>query len=172
MEKMLSKLDIDDIIGENIPVISSADLYKVKSLDELFQGGNKLLLLYQTNHSPHSRIGHWTGLLKTSPNDVSFYDSYGTWPDDQYMTIPFEYRKETNQTKRYLSNLLCRSYYKNLHYSPHIHQEYKPGINTCGRHVGMFLKLGLEPELYNEFISKLSEISGKTKDEVILDLTN
>lgn len=170
MSYMMSANDIMNVVGSTIPVLSTADLYKVTKLDDIFGGSDKALLLYQTNHNNTQRIGHWTGLLRNH-DGVSFYDPYGTWPDDQYNNIPFDYRYQTNQTKRFLSRLLYNSSYV-LHYSPHIHQMDDDGINTCGRHTALFLKLSLEPEKYNDFISILSLVSGMSADDIVTKITN
>lgn len=170
MDYMMSAADIMNVLGEEIPVISSAELYKYKSIDDIFQGSDKVLLLYQTDNVGRQRIGHWTGLIRNK-DGISFYDPYGTWPDDQYNNIPFKYRKETNQTKKFLSNLMYKSRYP-LHYSPHTHQVDAEGINTCGRHVATFLKIGLEPEKYHEFMSIVCKKKNKNPDQIVVDFTN
>ena len=84
-----------------------------------------------------------------------------------------QYRKQTNQVYRYLSELLYNSNYKNIHYNPHQHQKSKKGINTCGRHSGLFIKFGVEPEEYNKIIKFLKKKLGyKCLDKMVTDLTD
>lgn len=170
MDYMMSAVDMMNVLGEEVPVISSSDLYKVKSIDELFKDSNKVLLLYQTSNNGRQRIGHWTGLLRNK-DGISFYDPYGTWPDDQYNNIPYKYRKETNQTKKFLSRLLYKSSYP-LNYSPHTHQVDEEGVNTCGRHVATFLKMEVEPEKYNEMIKNICRKYHITPDRLVVKFTN
>ena len=105
------------------------------------------------------------------PNDVYFYDSYGGFIDDQLNHIHPFYREKTDQTKRYLSELLYESPYENIHYNPHKHQLHKDGVNTCGRHCAVFLKMEQDPEEYNELLKDLKNIYKMKYDPLIVNLT-
>jgi hypothetical protein len=175
MDKMLSNYDIENIVGEKIPVILSSKLHKYRNMDDIFpKGGNKALILYQDSHQGKSASGHWCCVLRNpidNPNDIYFYDSYGKFIDDQLKNIHPDYRKKTNQTKNYLSDLLYDSDYNDIHYNPHKHQESRFGINTCGRHCAAFLKLGIDPEEYDYFIKKLADIHDMPLDKLIVKMT-
>jgi hypothetical protein len=171
MQTMWTPLDIFNFLGHEIPVIATSELWRVKSLDQLFGKSDSALVLYQTNHNGEQKIGHWVCLVRDG-DDVYFYDPYGTWPDDQYDYIPMSYRKETNQMKDNLSRLLYYSPYKNLHYNPHQHQMKKKGVNTCGRHCALYLYMALEPEKYNEMMKEISEMYGGSYDEMVTKITS
>lgn len=116
--------------------------------------------------------GHYCGLLKKG-DDLYFYDSYGDFPTDQLKYINPNYRKETDQVKNYLADLMVNSPYR-LHYNPYKHQEAKRGINTCGRHCALFLKSEMDPEDYNRLyksIKKTLKYNGKYNDKIVTDLT-
>ena len=170
MEKLLSNHDIEEIVGEELPVIISSDLGNFNNLDELFGDNDKALILYEDYNDGQRVNGHWCCLVRKS-NDIYFYDSYGGFIDDQLNSIHPHYREKTNQLKRHLSELLYDSPYENIHYNPHKHQKHKNGVNTCGRHCGVFLKFELDPEEYNDLLKDLKNIYNENYDKLIVDLT-
>lgn len=173
MDLMLGPQEVEKIAGSDLKLTISPDFKDINSIDDLFYpNSNKALLLYQTEDYGNMKIGHWCCLLRFSNNDIAFYDSYGDMPDIVLKTMPDWYRKKTGQTRKELSRLLHDSKYKYLHYNPHQHQEHYRGINTCGRHCGLFLRLGLDPEIYNNVLNNLSKSLEKTPDELVTELTD
>lgn len=169
---MLNQQQVWNIAGKQIPIVSSADMHKYNTLEEMMDGHNAILILYQDRHGPHMRAGHWCGLSEMDPDNIAFYDSYGKEPDIQLNHIPMKYRKRTRQVYNHLARMLHDSNYKNIHYNPYQHQKSKKGINTCGRHVGMFLRLNIDPEDYHKIIKKLTKyLDYKSPDELVTDLT-
>ena len=172
MEKLLSNFEVEDIVGEKLPITISSNFHKINNIDELLNENGTGLIMYDDKKNNKQVSGHWCGLKLISPDDLVFYDSYGTYPDDELNNIPNKYRQENNQVCRHLTKLLHNSNYKNLHFNPHQHQEHKKGVNTCGRHVGVFLKLAGDPEDYNTIMSNVVKTLGlKNEDELIVNLT-
>lgn len=171
MEKLLSNHDINNIVGENVPVIISSKLHNIEDIDQLFGNGDKALILYENFNNGKSVNGHWTCLLRKN-DQIIFYDPYADFIDDQLLNIDKKYREDSNQTKNYLSELLYHSPYEEIHYNDHPHQRHMYGVNTCGRHCSVFLKLGLDVDDYNELLEDLKNIyNNKNFDELIVDLT-
>ena len=157
MNKLLTNNQVELIANKKLPIISSAIIHKFNNLHELFNGYSDVLILYQDNHSNNMLSGHWCALKHIDNDNVAFFDSYGKFPDDQLNHIPKKYRRLTNQMYKYLSDLLYKSDYKNIHYNPYQLQESKKGINTCGRHVGLFILLDMDPEDYYKFMCYLKK---------------
>lgn len=176
---MLSNKDMENIIGESVPITPSSQFHKIKSIDELLSPSGKGLILYEDSRDGPVFIGHWCGLLRFSPNDIAFYDPYGGFPDSQLNYIPMSYRKATNQDSvwPHMKRLLHDSPYIRLHYNPYRHQQMQEGINTCGRHVAMFLRAACDPEIYNNVLNGLQmglmggRQNSKYKDKFVLDMT-
>ena len=178
---MLSNNDMEKIIGERIPITPSSQFHNVTSIDELLSPSGKGLILYEDSRTPEGTfIGHWCGLLRFSPNDIAFYDPYGGFPDSQLNYIPMCYRRATNQVIHHMKRLLHDSPYLRLHYNPHRHQRMQEGINTCGRHVAMFLRAECDPEIYDKILKGFQRLQYKTKggkkaskykDHLVLQMT-
>lgn len=168
---MLTPDDINQIVGEEVKLTTSPDFKNLQDVDELFYpNSNNALVLYQTHDGPNIKIGHWC-CLKRMGDHMVFYDSYGSMPDATLKTMPEWYRKRTGQMKRDLSKLLCDSDYEFLHYNPHPHQKHEKGINTCGRHCAMYMKMDLLPEDYNNLVGPAAGNLGISTDELVTDIT-
>ena len=156
---MMSNDDIANVVGHEIPVVSSADLHMYDSVDEIFGPYNDALILYQDKDGIRGgrpwRSGHWTVLKRLDNDNIVHYDPYGTFPDDQLHYIPENYKRRTYQTKRHLANLLANSDYKNIHYNDKKHQRLQTGNNTCGRHVAFYILSDMEPDEYHDYLKYL-----------------
>jgi hypothetical protein len=169
MNRMLSKYDIEKIIGHPIKITLSSMLKNVSSIAELFGGGNQALILYDYKKHGNTFVGHWCALL-LNDDGLSFYDPYGHFIDDQLKFVPDEYKKESGQVRNELTRLMYYSPFKKLHYNPHRHQNV-PKSSTCGRHCALFLKNQLEPEKYHKRMKKASKELGKKYDETAYEVT-
>lgn len=124
MEKLLSKDDIENIIGSPVNLIVYDELSNINNVKQLFNGYEFVLLLYRTSKN----VGHWTGLKMTGPKEITFFDSYGLKVDRELDYIPIRYRAE-------LSRILYYSGYK-IEYNDYKLQG--DTSNTCGRWVALF----------------------------------
>ena len=182
LSQMLSGDDIRKFLGYEIPIFTTPMLYKLNNIDQIFfnEHGDKFndaLLLYQQSNSNTGVVGHWTVVKRLDSNNIVHFDSYGMWPDKQLEHIEMSYRKRTNQVIKYLSKLLVKSTYKNIHYNNHRLQNYwrmlpsksgagdiKVQVNTCGRHCICYIKSNKEPESYYQMMKTL-----KNKVEDVID---
>jgi hypothetical protein len=130
LDYALSSSDIMDKMNNQTKIIQYGDLSKYSSIDEVFCPFKYVFILYCTK----PQEGHWTVLLRLPNNDIEFFDSYGSDDVDSELSfIPMDYRKHSNQLHKTLSKLLKDSPYR-IHYNDHPMQQFKRGINTCGRH--------------------------------------
>lgn len=152
-DKLLSKKDIDKILGHPIPGIDGSasspckfvlydDLPSIRNYEELFGGYNNVLLLYRTSET----IGHWVG-LKNFKNDILFFDSFGMSIDDQLEHTPINYRAE-------LSRILLNCP-KTIHYNDTKFQD--DNSTVCGRYVALFFKYCTNIELFIEILETASK---------------
>ena len=168
MNHALSKEEVEQLVGEPIKMVTYPELKNYDSLEELFGNDNKVLIMYQSEHGPGFKYGHWCCITRNGDN-VYFYDSYGGFIDDQLKHIPRAYRKRTGQIFKELSDLMYHSKYKKLHYNPYKHQG--DDSFTCGRHAGLFMKLNVDPEIYHKIMTDLANKMSLNNDELSIILT-
>ena len=123
MDKLLSKTDIEEIIGKPVNFLIYDQLSYISTVQELFNGYEFVLLLYRTSQY----VGHWCGLKKIG-NSILFFDSFGLEVDDELKWIRINYKAE-------LSRILYYSPYE-LEYNDYKLQ--KDNANTCGRWCALF----------------------------------
>jgi len=118
----LTSKDIEKITNNKCKIVSYHNLETIKSIDDLLTNNGACVILYETKHN----FGHWTALIRQSPNTLEFFDSYGFQLDQE-----LNYAKYNNIP--YLSNLVKASNYNNIIQNKHRLQQYAHEINTCGR---------------------------------------
>ena len=110
---------------------------------------------------------------------INFYDSYGMNIDNQLSKIPATYRRQTGQTKAILRDLLDKSDYPLINFSPYRHQSYSirlpNGQRTytavCGRHCSNYIKSGMTPEQYHYNMKSLKASKNMPSyDRLIIEL--
>ena len=126
--KSLSNEDILNTIGNRANLISYTTIHKYKNLDQLLGKYGACIILYETKKN----YGHWCCIFKLDDDTIEFFDPYSLMPDYQFEFIDNEYRLKSNQNYPYLTKLMVDSPY-NLTYNHYPFQQYKKGINTCGR---------------------------------------
>jgi len=169
----LSADDVMQLVGSSIPVVLSSEYNNFHDIDELLQGNDKVLLLYEDSRQPNAIRGHWCCLYKFTDNDLCFFDSYSEMPDDQLKHIPEQYRMQYNMMHRWLAELMANSDY-DLHYNPYKFQG--DTTETCGRWCGYVMRLQQDPEDFADHILDVANSNGITNqedlDKLIIDLTN
>ena len=114
-------------LNPDAKIIKYTELYNFKTIEQLFKKlkTNKIIILYLLHSSFY---GHWTTLFY-NPTDktYNFFDSYGKPYDYHLDNLSKEKRKELNEQKNYLYNLLKKHkvYYNNIIYQI-------PNTETCG----------------------------------------
>lgn len=163
----LSDSDIKRRLNGYTNIVLYSDIHKYKHLDELFNGTNNVVILYEKE----PQYGHWTCVLKLNRENVEFFNSYGGieagFPDTPLSKISNRFRRESDQDFPYLSQLLIDSPY-NLSYNENKLQKRGADIKTCGRHVIYRIKNGnLSLEQYIRKLNKQCAEYGTDYDGVV-----
>lgn len=183
MERELSPSDIIRITGPvNILTIFNRD----QSLNELLQrsrfrntGKEFFIIHYATDYTGSSLKGHWVAMVVNHrTKKIYWYDSYGIFPDNQTQYINEDFRRESDQDQRYYGRFLYRMV-KELRYVVDYNneqvQQLRPGINTCGRYVSLFLRMNrnndVTPSQFNSYLKGNINRNNSTLDHVIVSLT-
>lgn len=115
------------------------------SIEEMLQPYGRYVMLYQF---PGQKVGHWVvGFLQDGM--LHLFDPYGLQPDE-----PME-KMGHPEVKTY-TNLIHQSpYYPDrLAISKYQYQQFKDGIDTCGRHcISRLLFANLNPENYHDLMT-------------------
>ena len=161
----LSGNDIYNACEKNILILKNSDMYRFKTIDQVFGQYNGVALLYELKPG----YGHWVLLLRhPKTHTIEFFDSYGFFIDDQLKFINKQFRKQSRQDKRYLSKLLLDSDY-NIIYNKKRVQKMKKGISSCGRH--LCLRYMLRDTELDKYIDMLGSGKLKNTDDTVTYLT-
>lgn len=172
----LSNEDVQKIAGDDTKVINYPDLYQYKSIEQLFNNTQKVIILYLTDvdHQDQSYFGHWVALT-IRENHIVFFDSYGYMPDSE---IKFnksqQKREELNQTSNYLTKLLYEYCLKGkiVEYNQYKFQKKGGRIATCGRWASIQTRFKNIPlDTFQKVFITLRK-NGHNLDDVVTDLTN
>lgn len=127
IQKPLSDLDIQRILGKDIKIIKYTELGRYYDLDDfLIDEIDYCIVLYE--NAPN--IGHWIAILKYNKL-FEFFDPYGHRPDSQLSWTDIKMRRKLGVSEPYLTNLFKRDDYI---YNKVRFQEDNIHVNTCGSH--------------------------------------
>lgn len=154
----LSDKHLFKILNGKNKLILYPQLIHFESIDEVLGPHGMCTLLFESKKN----YGHWCALWKLNKNTVSFFNSYGGYPDDSLDYIPQHFARINNEDYPYLSLLLDKSPY-NLTYNEHPYQKHDSDIRTCGRHVAvrLFCRNMTDEEYYDyvKFFTKKYQIN-------------
>lgn len=142
-------------------------------------GKERFLIHYATSANGSHLKGHWVGMVVNHSNKkIYWYDSYGLMVDNGTRLIDPNFRRESNQDNRYYGRFLYRMMTElgyTVNYNAEQVQDYRPGVNTCGRFVALFLSLNrnndVSPERFNALLKNNLDRRNSTLDHVIVALT-
>lgn len=177
--KDLSLEEVIEIGGREVELITADSKERLRRIMEegIRERKDKYIIVhYQMSHTRRTAEGHWAGMIiKQKIREIYYFDSYGYFPDDQLEMIPIEYRKRTNQVYRDIGKFLYEAIKERgyrVRYNDKKMQASDKRIATCGRYVGLFIKMGKSPEEYGEILGRIKEIAGIISyDELITKLT-
>ena len=159
----LSDADIRTILGNDIKIITYANLAKMNRIEEAFDRKGRCIMLYLTE-SPNS--GHWICMLYKK-SGIEFFDPYGEPPESALKDVPQDERDEYGESRPYLTELL-RASGKKVYYNTYPFQKIRGDVNTCGRHsVVRCLYAPYSLEKYKKIMDK----TGMTPDDFVSALT-
>ena len=118
----LSGLEIR-MLNPDAKIIKYPELYDCDSVDEIFGGKRKVIILYLLQSDT---VGHWTCLF-LNQDGINFFDPYGVQPDYEFELLDKQKRIRLNQEQDYLKNMLepYTVIYNNIKYQD-------KGTATCG----------------------------------------
>lgn len=161
----LSGSDIYNACEKNIKILKYSDLNKYDNIDSVFDPYDAVALLYELRDN----YGHWVLLLRNKKtNTIEFFDSMGTFIDDEQNYINKDFFKKSGQKEKYLSELLVKSKY-NIIYNKTKIQEDKKGISSCGRHVSLRYLMRDIP--LDDYINIIKTKKQKNADDIVTCLT-
>lgn len=166
MDEALNGMDLLSLYpySDKPNILLYSDL-KDKSLDQILGKSNKAIILFRNAQN----FGHWCCIYRHK-NTITFFDSYGCKPDDQYKFIPKNIAKRFNGHIRRLTKMLYdeakRGY--EIHYNEYGLQSSDPRIATCGR--WCIIRLQYPDISINDF-NKIFTDKKISPDELVYRLT-
>jgi hypothetical protein len=187
LEYSLTPADILKSLPYDVQIIPYNTIVNFDSIDDMLYPNDACVIFYETNRKGRSAIGHWTCIVR-SPTSLSilkknakkargedltgsvsvvYFNSYGTFVDDEKQYIDPKHQEIIGQLDNTLSRLLYMTG-GNMEYNELKLQQCKQGINTCGRHVlCKILSKDLTLEQYQDFM----KLDGSTPDEKVVVIT-
>jgi hypothetical protein len=158
---------IFDLLDGKFRLVLYPQLINFRDIDEVLGPNGACVLLFEAK----KRYGHWCCLWKLNNKTVSFFNSYGGYPDDSLDFIPEHFAKVNNEDYPYLSLLLDKSPYK-LTYNEYAYQKHDNDIKTCGRHVCVRLWCrDMNDDQYHKYISMFMKKYNIDADQFVTLLT-
>lgn len=174
-EKILAKYEdvaltnhnIFDLLDGKFNLVLYPQLINYDEIDDVLGEHGACVLLFEIK----KKYGHWCCLWKLDENTVSFFNSYGGYPDDTLEHIPEHFARINNEDYPYLSLLLDACPY-DLTYNEHAYQKHGSNIKTCGRHVTVRLwNRHMDDDKYYRYIKHYTKKYGLTADQFVTILT-
>lgn len=163
----LSDKHLFDILNGKNKLVIYPDLIDYDNIDDVLGSHGMCTLLFEAKKN----YGHWCCLWKLNDDTVSFFNSYGGYPDDSLDYIPEHFARISNQNYPYLSLLLDKSPYE-LTYNERSYQKKTKGIRTCGRHCAVrLLCRNMSDDEYYDYIEHFTKKYDIDADEFVTLLT-
>ena len=131
MDYMLSGEDIKELLGD-VEIVRFSDLGNYNKIEDLLPSRRCSVVIFIETES-YTR-GHWCSLSRDGDSYI-WFDSYGMKEKQDYALIP-KHTRESLEERNYLKELLQG---KRLIQNRVDYQEWKNGVNTCGRMVVIWL---------------------------------
>jgi hypothetical protein len=127
-----SNQELQNMVGRPIKILKYSELKRFNNIEDVLGKYGEFIMLYET--SPN--VGHWCCCFTRTGSEgqkiISFFDSLGLMPDDQFHEICIKFRKDSGITKPYLTYLLSNTD-KDVEYNQYELQNMDPDVATCGR---------------------------------------
>ena len=161
--KPLSDTDILKRLHGKTKVLVYSDFQEYDDLDSLLAPyGNVVFLLKMMPN-----YGHWM-CIKKNRKRISFFDSYGDFPDVQKKFVRKKFLEESEQKYNKLCELLWKASDKyTIEFSEYKYQKKAANISTCGQWCCLFIESGLLTDDFKTYIDSFHE---KDKDFLCVKL--
>ena len=162
----LSDSDIRTILGRSCKIVKYSELSNYNTIEQLLPKEKASIIILIEDSLDH---GHWVGMCRFK-NTYMYFDSYGNPVDSDLKWTSMETRRQLNEDKPYLNQLLDKTdrecIYNNVKY-----QEMNQDINTCGAHISHFLYRmkhdNMDLKDYYMYMKEIKQISKHTYDEIV-----
>lgn len=163
-------------INPDAKIYTYDQLSRFRRLEDLINADHpKVIILYKMGED-NGIWGHWVGLSLINGTRLCYFDSYGKhdggFIDDVLKFIPKDYLDKSNQTHRYLSELIRRSPIQDIHYNQYPYQKLSDSVTTCGRYVSLFLLSRMDIDQFRKFLLNCKKALGGSFDDVVVELTD
>lgn len=167
--------EVLSIVNDLCNVVKYGDIENYYVIEDLFlargEQCRKCIILYET--APN--YGHWIGIhWNSDKNIISFLDPYGKAIDTQLDHISNKFKLVSNQDESHLSKLLINYRAGEIEYCNVKLQSSRRLVNTCGRWIGLYLRLSDSSSLeqFENYFVNESKKTGKTKDYIVTNITS
>ena len=128
----LSEDDLKQILGSDSKIMTYPELAS-QSLETIFDPRGNVCILFLTESNT---VGHWTALMKHSPELLEYFDSYGNDADTERRWLDEKKRIALKEVTPNVHNLLESFPGHVVHNTAKLQ---KGNTATCGRHVAVRL---------------------------------
>ena len=159
----LSNNDIIKRLGGRTKILMYDEFNKYESLEDVLKPWDNVVFLLRTQED----FGHWM-CIKKNRKRISFFDSYGDFPDVQKKFVRKKFLEESEQKYNKLCELLWKASDKyTIEFSEYKYQKKAANISTCGQWCCLFIESGLLTDDFKTYIDSFHE---KDKDFLCVKL--
>lgn len=162
--KPLGDHEISAFLNGRTQVIKYNEIPKYKTIEEFLGPYGNAVILLETKRN----FGHWI-CIKITGNVISFFDSYGDFPDQQKKFVNAKFLADSGQKFNIICKMLDEASYRyTIEFSDKRLQNMDDtSIATCGLWCAVFIKSGM---LVDEFYDFLDSFGEPDKDKLIVEL--
>ena len=156
--------EISAYLNGNVKILKYNEITDYTNIEDLLNPYGAVVILLETKHD----FGHWI-CIKMTGNVISFFDSYGDFPDQQKKFVNTKFLKDSGQKFNIICKMLDDASYKyTIEFSDRRLQNMDDlSIATCGLWCSVFIKSGM---LVDEFYDFLEGFGEPDLDKLVVDL--
>lgn len=160
----LNDSEISAFLGGRTKIIKYNEITKYSTVDQLLSPYDNVVVLLECAQD----FGHWVCLKKIG-NVISFFDSYGNFPDDQKVFVNTKFLKDSGQKFNIICKLLDEASYKYvIEFSDQRLQTMDDmSIATCGHWCAVYIKSGM---LIEDFYNYIEGFNEPDLDKLVVEL--
>lgn len=156
--------DISNYLDGKTKIVKYNEIPNYKNILELLSPFNNVVILLETQQD----FGHWICIKRTGKM-ISFFDSYGDFPDQQKNFVNSKFLKDSGQKYNIVCKMLDEASYKyTIEFSDRRLQNMDDlSIATCGCWCSVFIKSGM---LVDDFYTFIDSFGEKDLDKLIVEI--
>lgn len=159
----MSNVEIIKRLGGRTKVLMYDEFKRYVALEDAMKPWDNLVFLLRTEED----FGHWMA-IKRNFNRISFFDSYGDFPDVQKKYVKAKFLEKSNQKYNKLCELLYEASFKfTIEFSEYKLQRKSNDVATCGQWCCLFIESGL---MVDDFKTYIDSFGDENKDETCVKL--